>query len=77
MTDQELVDYLKSVNLSPFQLAKKLMEPSEDMISAAINAPMPLVHLDSDSARRKLEFRTRLKAMVWALKRPVPPPPEA
>lgn len=49
-------------------------EPCGEMLNAARNAPIPLVHLDSMSARQDLEFSARYKAAVARCPRPDPQP---
>lgn len=49
-------------------------EPCGEMLNAARNAPIPLVHLDSMSARQDLEFSARYKAAVARFPQPDPQP---
>jgi len=41
-------------------------EPTDAMLKAARNAPIPLVYLDSIAARQDLEFLSRYRAMIAA-----------
>lgn len=41
-----------------------LMEPTPEMLAAARAAPMPMVLLDSMSARQDLEFKSKLQAAL-------------
>lgn len=42
------------------------LEPTEAMMNAAMNAPIPAVHIDSISGRWKMEFKARFKAALRA-----------
>jgi len=46
------------------------IEPTEEMLKAARNAPMPAVWLDSISARANLASSTQYKAMISAAPQP-------
>lgn len=45
-----------------------LREPDSAMLKAARDTPLPLVHLDSISARQDLENATRWRSMLTAAK---------
>ncbi|MFK3770839.1 hypothetical protein [Pseudomonas putida] len=49
-------------------------EPSAEMLDAARNAPIPLVHVDSMRARQDLEFAARYKAAVARASQPAQQP---
>lgn len=49
-------------------------DPSAQMLDAARNAPVPMVHVDSMRARQDLDFSARYKAAIYQCTQPAPQP---